>query len=164
MCAALLGLIAVCSTMALPSREAAAAGRPLEPLAGEGGAVEEEVDVAVGRRLDAREAFDGPERGDDLLRDDARRLAEPSRQLECQRNGEVAERAARRGFNRNGGQRRIVGRDAVEAADDLGHAGADESMNRQNHELVVGPVTVASVVIRSSIGCGFNSINPLARS
>ena len=56
-------------------------------------AIEEEVDVAVRRRLDAGDAVDRAERGGDLLRDRARRLAQPARQLEGERDGEIAEGA-----------------------------------------------------------------------
>ena len=48
-------------------------------------------------------AVDGAERADDLLRDGARRLAQPARQLEGERHGEIAERAARRDLDRNRG-------------------------------------------------------------
>ena len=66
--------------------------------------VEEEVDVAVGRRLDPRDAVDRAERGGELLRDRARRLAQPARQLEGERDRQVAERAARRDRRRRSRQ------------------------------------------------------------
>ena len=119
--------MAVCSTIVLPrARQLAAAGAG----AGEPGerlrlAVEKEVDVAVRRRLDAREAVDGSERAGDLLGDGARRLAQPARQLEGERHGEIAERAARRDLDGNRREDRVVGGEVVKAADGVGHAAAN---------------------------------------
>ena len=91
--------------------------------------IQEEVDVAVRRRLDPGEAFDLAERADDLLRDRARRLAQASRQLERERNGEIAERAARRHFDRDRGERRIVCGNVVETPDGVGHVASDGVLN-----------------------------------
>ena len=84
-------------------------------------AVQKEVDVAVRCRFDAREAIDGTERADDLLRDDARRLAQPARQLEGERDRQITERAARRNFDRNRGKDRIVCGNVVETPDGVCH-------------------------------------------
>ena len=51
-------------------------------------------------------------------------------------HGDVAERAARRRFERHVGDDRIVGGQAVQAPDGLGHAGANELMDRKNHRRV----------------------------
>ena len=74
------------------------------------GAIQEEVEVAVGRGLDARDAVDRPERAGQLLGDGARRLAQPAGERERDRHGDVAERAPWRHFERHVGDRRIVRR------------------------------------------------------
>ena len=128
MWAALFGLIAVCSTIVLPSARRVVASRRRvwrQPARELRRAVEEEVDVAVRRRFDAREAVDRPERADDLLRDDARRLAQPARQLEGERHRQIAERAAGRNLDRNRGEHRIVGGNVVETPDGVGHVASD---------------------------------------
>ena len=85
----------------LPGGADAAAAGAGEPAGEKAGPIEEEVDVAVRRRLDARDAVDGAEGADDFLGDRARRLAEPARQLERERDREIAERAARRDLDRD---------------------------------------------------------------
>jgi hypothetical protein len=69
--------------------------RRIEPRLEERPAVEVGVDVPAGHRLDAGEAGDGGEGRGDFLRDDARRLAQAARQLERDRQGQVAERPVR---------------------------------------------------------------------
>ena len=101
-----------------------------QPARSSAAPIEEEIDVAVRRRLDPRDAVDRPERAGDLLGDRARRLAQPAGQLEGERHREVAERAARRHLDRICGEHRIVGGDAVQAADGLGEAAADDALNR----------------------------------
>ena len=131
MCAALFGLMAVCSTMVLPPGGGAAPARRWRSHAGsKRRAIQKEVHVAVRRGLDSREALDRAERADDFLRDDARRLAQPARQLEA--SGTARSPSARRGgdFDRNGGEHRIVGGNVVEAADGVGHAACGRVMDR----------------------------------
>ena len=96
MCAALFGLIAVCSTMALPASRAGAADAGDEAVEEKLRPLEEEVQVAVGRGRDLPDAFERAEGGGDLLRDGARRLAQPARELERDGRAEVAEIAVRR--------------------------------------------------------------------
>ena len=102
--------------------------RPVRPI-------EEEIQVAVRRGFDARDPFERPEGAGQLLGDGAGRLAQPAGEGERDRDGDVAERAARRRFERHFGDCRIVGGQAVETADGLGHAGANELMDGQNHKL-----------------------------
>ena len=83
-----------------------------ERAAGEPGAIEEDVDVAVGRRLDALDAVDGAQRGDDLGRDRARRLAEHPGQLERHGDTEIAHRTVRRVLDRD--LRQPVGAEPVQ--------------------------------------------------
>ncbi len=73
--------------------------RLAEVAAQERGAIEEDVDVPAADRLDARHAGDGRERGDDLLRDGAGRLAERARQLEGAGECQIAEGPGRRGLD-----------------------------------------------------------------
>ncbi len=113
MCAALFGLIAVCSTMTLPASAGAGGCVRVEPAAlQERRAIEKEVQVAVRRGLDARDAVDRAERGRQFLRDRARRLAQPARQLEGDRHRQVAQRAARRRLDDD---RRLIGSAQAEA-------------------------------------------------
>ena len=93
------------------------------------GAVEVEVQVAVRRRDDARDAGNRAERRGELLRDRARRLAQRARELERDRDGEIAERAVGRHLDR---ERRHVG-DAELPADRVGDRVVDASLNAQNH-------------------------------
>ena len=130
MCAALFGLIAVCSTIVFPWLPAAVVPRGprrtwREPAGKLRGAIEEEVDVTVGRRFDARKAIDGAERADDFLRDGAGRLAQPACQLEGERDRQVTERAARRNFDRNRGKNRIVCGNVVETPDGVCHVASN---------------------------------------
>ena len=94
--------------------------------------IEEEIDVAV-RRLNACEPVQASEPPDDLLRDDFRRLAQPSSQLERERHRQIAERAARRNVDDNGGKRRVIGSDAVESGHGLGNSGTDDTLDGKNH-------------------------------
>ncbi len=87
--------------------------------------IKEEVDVAVRRRLDAGEPVDLPQGADDLLRNSARSLTQPSRQLEGERDRQITERPARRDLHRDRGEHRIVGRDVVKARDGAGHVVSD---------------------------------------
>ncbi len=132
MCAALFGLMAVCSTMAFSG-----AGRRRRRAAVQPGVemvhpIEEEVDVAV-RRFDPREPVHAPELSDDLLGDDLRRLAQPSSQLECERHRQIAEGAPGRNVDDNGGKRRIVWSDAVESGHGFGNTGTDDALDGKNH-------------------------------
>ena len=99
----------------------------------------------------------GAEGAGELLRDRARRLAQAAGEREGDRDGDVAERALRRRFERQLGDRGIVGGKAVEAADGLGHAARERGR-------WTGRITVNYSVIRSSDGFSFSSTQPLARS
>ena len=66
-----------------------------EPLAHQRVAREKQVDVAV-RGFDPRDSSDRAERCRQLLADDFRRLAQPARQLEGDRQRQIAERPGRR--------------------------------------------------------------------
>ena len=87
--------------------------------------IQEEVDVAVRRRLDACEPVDLPQGADDLLRNGARGLAQPSRQFEGERDRQITERPAGRDLHRDRGEHRIVGRNVVQARDGAGHVVSD---------------------------------------
>ena len=95
--------------------------------------VDEEVDVAVGRRLDPLDAGDGAHAGGELLRDRPRRLAEASCQLEGERHRQVAEVAARRDRDDDRRQQRVVGGNVIESRDGVGHPLADDLLNRKDH-------------------------------
>src|SRR5207253_2810529 len=79
-------------------------------------AIQEDVQVAVRRGLDARDAGDRLQRRGELLRDDARRLLQQPRELEGDRDGEVAHRPIWWNFDKEGW--RIV--DAKVTADRAG--------------------------------------------
>ena len=68
-----------------------------------------------------------------LLRDDLRRLAQPSSQFERERHRQIAERAPGRNVDDNGGKRRIIGSDAVKSGHGLGNTGADDALDGKNH-------------------------------
>ena len=68
-------------------------------------AIQVDIQVPVRRGLDAAMPSIGPERGGELLRDRARRLAQPARQLEGDRRREVAELALGRILDRQLRQR-----------------------------------------------------------
>ena len=108
MCAALLGLIAVCSTMVFsrgrPTSAAAVAGVRAERAAQECGAIEEDVHIAVGGGVEPRDTRDVRQRRDEVLRDGARGLAQVARQLEGDRTGQVAQRTAGRLLQDDGRQ------------------------------------------------------------
>jgi hypothetical protein len=124
MCAALFGLIAVCSTMTF--------GPVAAPLREKRGAIEKDVEVAVRRRIDARDALDRSERRGQLLRDDAWRLAQPSGELERDGQRRIAQRAARRRLD---DQRRMIGRREAEVRRErMGDRGAKAGVNRKNHQ------------------------------
>ncbi len=72
----------------------------------------------------------GPSAADDLLRDGARRLAQPARQLEGERDRQITERAARRNLDRNRGEHRIVGGNVVQTPDGVGHVASDGVLDR----------------------------------
>ena len=125
MCAALFGLIAVCSTMVLSpvfvgrrSVLGRLRRRDVAPQAcdQERRPVEKHVQVAVRRGVDARHAGNRRDDRRQLLRDRARRLPEDARQLEGDRDGQVAERAV--GRHLDGKRRDLV--DAELAPDRVG--------------------------------------------
>ena len=67
-----------------------------------------EIDVAAGRRFGARHAVERTEGVGQLLRDGSGRLAQDACQLECNRDGQIAQLPVRRVLNGYGGQRRCV--------------------------------------------------------
>jgi hypothetical protein len=71
--------------------------------------------------MDAGDALERAQRGGDLLRDDARRLAQPARELERERHREIAERPPRRRFHGNGRDHRIVSGDAIQTCHRVSH-------------------------------------------
>ena len=66
----------------------------------------------------------------ELLGNRAWCLAQPAGELEGERDGQIAECPAGRDLHHDLRQHRIVGRDGVQAADDLGEAAADGALNR----------------------------------
>ena len=101
MCAALFGLIAVCSTMVLPVLSVAVSRRRRRDVVPQAcdqkrRPVEKHVQVAVRRGVDARHAGNRRDDRRQLLGDRARRLLEDARQLEGDRDGQIAERAVGR--------------------------------------------------------------------
>ena len=97
MCAALFGLMAVCSTIVLPESPPGVARAGVAEHAPQvRRAVEVDVQVAGGRCRGPRHAVEGAQRIRQLPRDDARRLAQDARQLERHGDGEVAQVAVRR--------------------------------------------------------------------
>ena len=73
-----------------------------------GGTIEAGIDVACAGDLKAGEAFDGAERGDDLLRDDLGRFAQLARQFKGDGRGQFAELQVGRNLKRNGLELEIV--------------------------------------------------------
>ena len=106
MCAALFGLIAVCSTIVFSTAGAIRRDLPTHARGEERRPLEKQVQIAVRRGDDAGDARDGAERLRQLLRDRPRRLAQRARQLEGDRDREIAERARRRHLD---GERRHLG-------------------------------------------------------
>ena len=102
--------------------------------------VEVEVQVPVRRRDDALDAGNRAHRLRQFLRDRARRLAKRTRELEGDRDGEIAERAGRRHLDR---ERRHVG-DAEVLADRGRNRVVDVALNAQNHERLTGPTRQAA--------------------
>ena len=103
MCAALFGLMAVCSTIVFSGRARRRRQRAgeAEPGQEKGRPIEKHVEVAVGRGVDTGHAGNRPECARQFLRDRARRLAQAARQIEGDRRSEIAERAVGRVFDRN---------------------------------------------------------------
>jgi hypothetical protein len=109
-------------------------GRPAaKPL----GAIEEEVEVPVRRRLDARHPRHASQRRRELLRDDARRLPQAAREREGQRHRDIPQRPARRCFEGNVRKDGVVGREVVQALHGLGNSRAHLLLNRKNHNCSV---------------------------
>ena len=95
-------------------------------------AIEIDVQVPVRRGLDARDAVDRAERGRELLRDRARRLAQPPRQLEGDRRREIAELALGRILDRQLRQR--VRRKLIELLKCRQQPFPQAFVNWKNHE------------------------------
>ena len=94
--------------------------------------IEIDVQVPVRRGVDARDAVDRAERGGELLRDRARRLAQPARQLEGDRRREIAELALGRILDRQLGQR--VRRKLIELLKCRQQPFPQAFVNWKNHE------------------------------
>ena len=75
--------------------------RQAEPGQEKGRAIEKHVEVAVGRGVDTGHTGDRPQGARQFLRDRARCLAQPARQVEGHRRSQIAERAVGRVFDRN---------------------------------------------------------------
>ena len=127
MCAALFGLIAVCSTMVFSVRRpgSGCADVAPQPRDQKRRPIEKHVQVAVRRGVDARDAGHGLRRRRELLRDRPRRLLEHARQLEGDRDGQIAQRAVGRHLDRK--RRDVV--DAELPADRLGDRVVQLSLN-----------------------------------
>ena len=91
--------------------------------------VEKHVQVAVGRGIDSRDAGHRLDGASELLRDGARRLLQHARQLEGDRDGEIAQRAV--GRHLDGKRRHLV--DAELAADGVGDRVVKLSLQAQHH-------------------------------
>ena len=135
MCAALFGLIAVCSTMVFRRRgRRATAGGPLRASgAATTRPLEEEIQVAVGCGLDARDALDGAEAA--AISCAMARGAFRSRRASSNATGTARSPSARRG-GASSAISAMTGSSAemaYRAADGGGHPRANESMDRQNH-------------------------------
>ena len=106
MCAALLGLMLVCSTRRVAlmrlGRRLGVGGDTMQRCA-RGGAVEKRVDVARAGDFESGEAFDGTERSNDFLRDDFGRLAQCARELQGDGRGDFAETQVGRRLQRDVG-------------------------------------------------------------
>ena len=102
MCAALLGLMLVCSTMIFWPLPAARSPSPGQQPRAESAAIQPEVQVPVARHLDGRHAFDRPDLGRQLGGDLLGRLAQLLGQLEGRRHRHFAEIALPRLLDRNG--------------------------------------------------------------
>ena len=133
MCAALFGLIAVCSTMVLPACGAGAGRAPARPSRAqqERRPIEEDVQVAVGRGLDAVHAGHGADLRGQLLGDDARRLAQAAGQVERHGRAEVAHRAVGRRFDGNRDARVLA--KAVGLSQNRAHTVLESFVKRQYH-------------------------------
>jgi hypothetical protein len=107
-----------------------------EVCAQEGGPVEEDVHVAVGRRLDASHALDGPTAAATSCAMARGGLPQAPGQLEGERQREVAHRAV--GWHFEGQRWRVFGGNPEERLEDPGDAGANGVVNRQNHEISGG--------------------------
>ena len=94
--------------------------------------IEVDVQVAVRRGVDARDAVDRAERGRELLRDRPWRFAQPPRQLEGNRRRQIAELALRRILDRQLGQR--VRRKLIELLKCLQQPFPQAFVNWKNHE------------------------------
>ena len=93
------------------------------------GTVQIEIQVAIRRGDDARDAGDRAEARRQLLRDRARRFPERTRELKRDRDGEIAERTSRWNLDRK--SRDVC--DAVLRADRTGNRIVHSSLNAQNH-------------------------------
>ena len=155
MCAALLGLMAVCSTIVLPSRS-----RLAEATAGvEGGrerdapykrdAIEVDVEIAVRRGFYAADSLNRSERWRQFLRDCRGGLSQPASELERDRRREVAELALGGILDRE--LRQLVRRNLVQLLEHGQHSFPQTFVNWKNHERIViisVEIECANIVIR----------------
>ena len=131
MCAALFGLMAVCSTMVLPLPPVRRSGGAGEPGAQELRTIEEHVEVAVGRRGHPQDAVDRADRLGQLLGDEPRRLAQGPGQFKGDRRADVTEGPRRRNLEGHlGGVGRQVERGSERGAD----RGPEPVVQGQHHD------------------------------
>ena len=110
MCAALLGLMLVCSTSGVQAAGATCGGQASPPAshACARGTVQPRIDVARTRNLEGGKAIEMAQRCHDLLRDDFGRFAQLACQLECDGRGQLAELKIGRRLDGQGVELQIV--------------------------------------------------------
>ena len=91
MCAALLGLMLVCSTMIFSPARRGLFGFAAQQRRAQRAAIEPDVDVPVAGHFHGRHAFDGPDLGHQFRGDLPGRLAQLFGQLKRSRHGHFAE-------------------------------------------------------------------------
>jgi hypothetical protein len=106
-----------------------------KPRAKKGGPIQEAVQIAVWRGLDARQAVDLSDRGSQFLRDRPRRLAQPPRELERDRQRQVTERAVWRVVDDD--RRHVGGRQAELSREHGLEACAEDVVDGENHRVMV---------------------------
>ena len=135
MCAALLGLMAVCSTMVFSAGPGTGGLRLRSRASMNGRPIEEHVQVAVRRRIDPATPGIALNDGRELLGDGARRLLEHARQLKRDGDRQIAERAVGRDLD---GKGRHLGRPEV-AADRRGDRVVKLPLQTEHHVRIASP-------------------------
>ncbi len=121
--------MAVCSTIVFGSSARTAATSPRTRDSRKGGSFEKEIEEAVRRHVDARDTGQLPEPGGELLGDGARRFLQRARELERERDREIAEGAVRRHLYSEWRQLRKVVLHACRAGDSI----VDLALDVENH-------------------------------